>query len=172
MGIQGINTGSGFDVSQMAQSIFKKLDANNDGSIDKAEFQAVVKNTPGAGKNLDDMFSKIDTNGDGKIDQTENMNGLDKLVKEMQSRSPRTGRMHGGSTGGAPKSMGSASGTQSTSSASYDKKDLNKDGIVTSQEAAEYDSKHPAEVLKSRLINSFIQMKGAKGSTGQINFLA
>jgi len=70
---------SGFGLTQMAQDIFKKLDANGDSSIDKQEFEAVITKLGGFNvQDTDKIFGQIDTNGDGKIDQSEIENALKK----------------------------------------------------------------------------------------------
>ena len=146
MGIQGIGSGSGFSAAAMAQDIFKKLDTNGDGGIDKAEFQAAAKNTKGSGQDSDKMFNKIDTNGDGKIDKTENENAL----KQMGNGRPAQGKS-GMSSGGKQKTTSSGGTSQTSSSKVYDKEDANEDGTVSPLEKIEYALKHPGEQIVGQL---------------------
>jgi hypothetical protein len=65
------------EIKQHNQEMFKKMDTNGDGSVDKAEFTAFGKQMAekmgGTGKSnkSDEMFSSMDTDGDGTISQAE-----------------------------------------------------------------------------------------------------
>jgi Ca2+-binding EF-hand superfamily protein len=76
--IDGITSiGSSTTASQLRRALFKKLDTNGDGVIDKAEVKAALesgKKTSAAGSkgaSLDQVFAKLDTNNDGVISQSE-----------------------------------------------------------------------------------------------------
>ena len=77
--IDGItNIGSSTTASQIRMALFKKLDTNGDGVIDKAEMKAALesgrkKSTVGnkGGESLGQAFGKLDTNNDGVISQSE-----------------------------------------------------------------------------------------------------
>jgi len=141
MSISSIGSSGSFDPTQMADRFFKKADANNDGGIDKSELKTMLSKGPN-GKTMTDaqvgkLFSDADTNGDGKIDETENA----ALMKKMGSGKPPAGAP---SSGGAQQSTASAGSSSSADTKTYDKKDANKDGRVSSQEELMYDLKHPA----------------------------
>jgi len=141
MSVGSIGSSGSFDPTQMASQFFKKADANNDGGIDKSELKTMLSNGPN-GKTMTDaqvdkIFSEADTNGDGKIDKTENA----AQMKKLGSGKPPAGAS---SSGGAQQSTASAgSSSSSASTKTYDKKDANKDGTVSSQEELMYDLKHP-----------------------------
>jgi Ca2+-binding EF-hand superfamily protein len=69
--------------SQMAQKMFKKIDSNNDGGIDKTELEAIAGSS--STTDISKLFSKMDTNSDGKIDKSENESALQKLAQKMES---------------------------------------------------------------------------------------
>ncbi len=83
MTISGISTqynrqmSSASDATSRAEkqeAMFKKIDTNGDGSIDKSEFAAMHENRPAPPDmemSLEELFAKIDTDGDGKLSQAE-----------------------------------------------------------------------------------------------------
>jgi hypothetical protein len=65
-------------MSQLRQALFRRLDTNGDGVIDKKEIMAAMsagrKHITGSSKSsptLDQAFTKADTNGDGVISPSE-----------------------------------------------------------------------------------------------------
>jgi Ca2+-binding EF-hand superfamily protein len=66
------------EMKQRRQEMFTQMDANGDGSVDKAEFTAFGKqmaqqiNGP---DRTEEIFAAIDTNGDGVISQAESEAG-------------------------------------------------------------------------------------------------
>ena len=58
-------------VSKMANKMMKELDSNSDGSIDKKEFVAGLKNEGISATGAEKIFDSIDTKGTGKISQTD-----------------------------------------------------------------------------------------------------
>ena len=138
MSINSVSTGSGFDRDKMAQAMFKKLDTNGDGKIDKSELQSATKS--GKGPSADELMSKADTNGDGSI-------SLDELKSSMPTKPP------GGPAGG-PSGAGKPSGAASTSTTkTYDAADTNKDGTVSASEEMTYllkQQKIEAEKLQAK----------------------
>lgn len=126
MGISSISSNMNFDPTAM----FKKLDANSDGSVDKEEFLANIKKQDGdSDEKLTKMFEETDTDGDGKITQAEN----DAMMKKMQE---------GGKPKGPPPAQGAGASSKSSSTSStsttYDVRDTDKDGEVSIQEKLEY----------------------------------
>jgi Ca2+-binding EF-hand superfamily protein len=67
----------------MAQQMFKKIDSNSDGGIDKSELEAIAGSS--STTDISQLFSKMDTNSDGKIDESENESALQKLAQKMES---------------------------------------------------------------------------------------
>ncbi len=74
-GIAGI--GSSDTASQIRMAMFKKLDTNGDGVIDKSEVKAALETgqktsaTGKKGATMGQVFAKLDTNNDGVISQSE-----------------------------------------------------------------------------------------------------
>ena len=76
--VSGVTGVSGWStMSQLRQALFRRLDTNGDGVIDKKEIMAAMsasrKSPTGASNSptLDQAFKKADTNGDGVISPSE-----------------------------------------------------------------------------------------------------
>lgn len=139
MGVSSISSTS-FDPAAM----FKKLDVNADGGIDKEEFLANIKKQDGdTEEKLLKMFEETDTDADGKISQAEN----EAVMKKMQQ---------GGKPKGPPPSQGADASSQSSSSSSttYDIRDTDKDGEVSIQEKLAYILKQLEENAKTESTQS------------------
>ncbi len=126
MGVSSISSNMSFDPAAM----FKKLDTNSDGGVDKEEFLANIKKQDGdTDEKLLKMFEETDTDGDGKISQAEN----EAVMKKMQQ---------GGKPKGPPPAQGAGASSKSSSSSStsstYDVRDTDKDGEVSIQEKLAY----------------------------------
>lgn len=70
--------------AEFGKEMFKKLDQDGNGGIDKSELRAISKKE-GSNKakpNPDEIFDKIDTNHDGVIDESEN----DAAMAEFERR--------------------------------------------------------------------------------------
>jgi len=143
MGIQAIN--GGMKISP--QEMFKKLDSNSDGGIDKNEFLANAKQKDGVQDlNAEKMFAKIDSNSDGKIDNAENTSAM----QQIAAKGTRPSKPQGPPPCGGSKSSTSSSSKTSGSSKSYDEKDLNQDGSVSASEKMQYALKLLQEVEKEQ----------------------
>jgi EF hand len=68
--IQGQQGGQDDPVTAQAQSLFKEIDTNGDGTISKSEFESVFGPNADMTK-VDGLFNALDTNGDGTISQDE-----------------------------------------------------------------------------------------------------
>jgi len=66
-------------VSKMANKMVKELDTNSDGSIDKKEFVAGLKNEGISATDAEKMFNSIDTKGTGKISQADIESSMKKM---------------------------------------------------------------------------------------------
>ena len=132
MSISSIGTNRGFDPSQMAAKMVKDLDTNNDKSLTQAEFVDGLKSKGVSQADAEKMYSSIDTKGTGKITQAD----IETSMKKMGDK--------GGAppAGGAQSSRGAQGKSQSDDSKVYDKKDTNKDGIVSALEELTYDLTH------------------------------
>jgi hypothetical protein len=86
--VQGVGSaGSTLGTSQVRQALFKKMDANGDGVIDKTELRAALESHNKAGSHRtrnassDKVFAALDTNKDGAISQGEFNTALSKSKK-------------------------------------------------------------------------------------------
>lgn len=147
----GINSPS----AAQFQKLFKKLDANGDGSIDKSEFESALKSSApnaAAGANINKIFSAIDTNGDGKISDGEFSVFATKMTQKSNDAksagSGGKGAPEGVPRGGGQKSSSSAGSSgaapsSSSTSQTFDPMDTNQDGVVSLQEEMAYALAHP-----------------------------
>jgi len=185
----------GLSTSQINQ-MFKKLDTNGDGKIDKNENDAAIsqmKNgsaTNGANSahasKMDEFFKKADSNGDGSLDKNEfttavsNMKppqGQEGMSPPGAGGAPPAG-VSGGfppGAGGAPHSgKGGAKGSSASSSSTkiYDPADTNQDGKVSMEERTAYiksqasKASSGSQVQKGEGSQSW-QIKQAYGDSGQ-----
>ncbi len=122
MAVAGIGGIGPFDSAKMAEAIFKKIDANGDGSLDKPEIQAATKGRIGPSPEL--ILSKFDTNHDDKLSEAEFKDSLKKMGGPGGT-GPKGGMPPGGMgrmpPGGAPPSDGKSG---SSDMKAYDKRDL------------------------------------------------
>lgn len=71
-------------LSQLSQFIFKQADADQDGSVTKAELEAAKpQGGPADGPSTDALFASGDANGDGKLTQTELEDALKKSLSKI-----------------------------------------------------------------------------------------
>ena len=66
------------------EEMFKKMDVNGDGSVDKSEMQSVIgqiRGKDGDSIDISDMFSKMDADGDGKITEKEHNAAIQQMGK-------------------------------------------------------------------------------------------
>jgi EF hand len=151
MSISAIGGSGGFDVSKMASKIVKDLDANGDGSIDKAEF---TKGMAAKGMSADEAskkFDSVDTKKTGKITQSD-------IEKDLKNNAPKGHPPSGGA--------GKSGGASSNSSTTYDVKDTNKDGKVSAMEELVYEIKNAAK--SSSKTSDFSASASAKQKIGSV----
>jgi hypothetical protein len=144
MSISAIGSSSvsgGFDISKIASKIVKDLDANGDGTIDKAEF---TKGMTAKGMSADEAskkFDSIDTKKTGKITQSD-------IETDLKTNAPKGHPPSGGAKGPPPSGgAGKSGGTSSNSSTKYDVRDTNKDGTVSAMEELVYEFKNAAQSI-------------------------
>ena len=82
-------------LAKLHQQMFKKLDQNSDGKIDKAEFSAArpkddARQTDATDR-LDKMFAQIDTDQDGSITEAESDAFLTKMEEGKKGARPLAG---------------------------------------------------------------------------------
>ena len=136
------------------EDIFEKMDTDGSGGVSKEEFEsAFVQISQKGGKaadgatttddstsalksKADAIYAKMETDGDGSLSASE----FQTAAKAQEAQHAERG--HGGhrGTGGA-----GASGPSSSAQKAYDPADTNKDGVVSSQEAAVYKTQQAAQ---------------------------
>ena len=90
----GIGSSSGIDMTALYQSLFQKIDSDNNGSISKSEFENSVSSIDRSGSSTsststaDAMFSKLDTDGNGTISETELMDALKQAGERTRANMP------------------------------------------------------------------------------------
>lgn len=157
----GSSSLSAASLKQLQDEMFNKLDANGDGSISKDELSAAVQGSGDTqGPSVDEVFSAFDTDNDSAISKLESDAGLAKIAQQLQEsatnqdQSGLTAGGQAGGKGGAPAGGGGAAAASDASSSSdsstvYDKRDTNKDGVVSPEEELAYEMKHPEEAAKN-----------------------
>ncbi len=123
--ISGAGSSAASAMMQMWQDyLFKKVDSNSDGSIDKSELEAVSE-TQQDGVSVDQIFSSLDSNQDSLISMQEAEAGLSQMGQEMKKE-------------GFPMNMGTKSGStgKTDSEGIFNSLDTNSDGYVSSDELA------------------------------------
>jgi Ca2+-binding EF-hand superfamily protein len=73
------------------EEMLSKMDANGDGSVDKAEFTSFAKQLSskvGGAKDPEEIFAEIDTDGDGSITKAESDAFDEKMAGEMKAPPP------------------------------------------------------------------------------------
>lgn len=99
------------DPSQLANSLFSKLDGKNKGYLEKSDLQTAFStmssgDSSGA-PSVDDVFSKLDADGDGKVTKDEMSSSIKKLADELDAQFNQM-RTQGGThnAGGQPPAGG------------------------------------------------------------------
>lgn len=79
-------------MNEMREKMFKKMDANGDGKVDKSEMKAFQteeqKTTGRTGPDVDQIFEEVDTDQDGAISEAEDQAQFEKM-KEAMKNGPR-----------------------------------------------------------------------------------
>lgn len=121
--ISGMGSAVASSMMQMWQDyLFKKVDANSDGSLDKSEVEAVSQ----TGQDVESIFSSLDTNQDSLISMQEAEGDLSKMGQDMKKE-------------GLPMNMGMMKGRGGQNGSDsgeniFDSLDANSDGYVSQDE--------------------------------------
>jgi Ca2+-binding EF-hand superfamily protein len=148
------------DPSQIASTLFSKLDSKNQGYIEKSDLQSAFAQISGAGDSVgaDELFTQLDSDGNGKLTSQEMSDSLTRIMEQLDSQfdKMRMGGMPpppppGAESAGLSKAdlqsqldeIGSGDSKLSSSISNiidnFDKADTNGDGKVSMQEAMTYD---------------------------------
>ena len=138
MSVSSVGSSGVFDVSKMASQMMKTSDANEDGSLDKAEFTKALTAMGISSEDAAKKFDSIDKNNTGKISQSD----IEADIKETAKSGPPSGKP-------PPGGAGKPGGAQGGDTKSYDVKDTNKDGTVSAAEELIYEIKHATADKKS-----------------------
>lgn len=99
--------GSSSTLTQWASSLFSKLDAKNQGYIEKSDLQSALDGLTASGNSsgtasVDDVFGALDANGDGKVTEQEMSTSLQSLLDDLQSQLNSSRASGPGGMGGMP----------------------------------------------------------------------
>ena len=150
----GSGSGGGFDPSKMASMMASKmmndLDPNNTGKVTKDQFVSGLTAKGVSTTDATKMYDSIDTKKTGSITKSDIETAIKNGNLKPPSGGPQGGPRGAGGPGGSGRSggAGGAGGTggASNSSQTYAAADTNKDGVVSTQEAAIYAISHPSAV--------------------------
>ncbi|MCB4811875.1 EF-hand domain-containing protein [Methylovorus menthalis] len=97
---------SSVSTSQIASSLFSKLDTKSQGYIEKTDLESAFSSiSSDSSSNVDDLFSALDSDSDGKVTKDEMTSGIDNLLSGLNSQFDSM-RMQGGMGGsGGPQGM-------------------------------------------------------------------
>lgn len=156
--ISGVSSGSTqattFDpakgAARFAAKVFKDLDADQDGKVNKDEFVSGLESKGVSADDATKQFDAIDTQKTGSITQSD----LETAIKSGTFAPPRPngggeaggpGGPQGGqhAEGGRGAGGGGGAAGVSSSTKTYEAADTNKDGTVSAQEQLVYSISHP-----------------------------
>jgi Ca2+-binding EF-hand superfamily protein len=162
--------------SQLASSLFSKLDTQNKGYLEKSNFQSALGSASNDSDNtteVDDVFEQLDGNGDGKVTEAEVSSVLANILSKNQN-SAGIGQGPGGpgGPGGPPpppqgedtgftkeelssqlEEIGSSDDKRASVISNvvnnFEAADANQDGKVTAAEAMAYEQKNSVDSSSS-----------------------
>ena len=117
-GVSSFSSNTAASLAEMRQKMFKSVDTNSDGSIDKTEMSALFQQD--SSSIVDSLFSGLDANQDDLISMIESDAGLAKLGQSIKS----SGDGMAGASGMPPPDK------------VFDTADTNQDGYVSKDELA------------------------------------
>ncbi len=81
-GMQGVRP----NPAQMAQQLYSKADADNDGAVSQAEFTSLLQDTAGNtdSETVEGLFSQLDADGDGTLSKQETSAAIESLLGRMR----------------------------------------------------------------------------------------
>jgi Ca2+-binding EF-hand superfamily protein len=144
------------------EEMFSKMDANGDGSVDKAEFTSFAKQLSskvGGAKDPEDIFAEIDTDGDGSITKAESDAFDEKMAGEMKNRGAEMfSKMDANGDGSVDKAEFIAFGEQLANKPAdakdpeemFSEIDTNGDGTISKAEMNAFDQKMESK-MKSEM---------------------
>lgn len=155
MSISAISSGSSFQMSgsnpmaQMKQNFDDLGSALSSGNLDDAKkaFNKLQSNAPSGGDSKNPISSEI--NSLKKALDSGDLKGAQEAYSKIQDKMSKMSPPAGGLTQGAPtdtvqlSTKGGGDKSSSSDTKTYDKKDSNKDGTVSSAEELAYDLAHP-----------------------------
>jgi Ca2+-binding EF-hand superfamily protein len=103
------------DSTQLAETLFSKLDTSGQGYIQKSDLQsafdkiATTSSTGGSTSTVDELFSKFDGNDDGKVTKREFSDTVKKLSSQLDEHFAST-RMQNAMPGGGISGMNGSGG--------------------------------------------------------------
>lgn len=176
-----INSISG-NASQIANSIFSKLDTSNKGYIEQTDLQSALSKLNGSddSSSVEELFSALDSDSDGKLTESELSSGISNLLGELNSQFNNM-RVQGGmppppppqneedDEGYTQEELTSIASTTSDSqlsslmsnvAANFEAADTNQDGKVSAKEAMEYQRQHESEQTKQQEANNINRQIG------------
>ncbi|MCB5187166.1 EF-hand domain-containing protein [Methylobacillus caricis] len=147
--------------SQIASSIFSKIDTSNKGYIEQSDLQTAFNNIDSSdnGANINELFSSLDSDSDGKLTESELSDGVSNLLSQLNSQFDSS-RVQGGMPPPSPpqgdeedegytqdelESIASSTSDSKLSSlmsnvaANFEAADTNEDGKVSAKEAMAYE---------------------------------
>jgi len=132
-GVSSFSSSAAASLAEMRQKMFKSVDTNSDGSIDKTEMSALFQqNTSSI---VDSLFSGLDANQDDLISMIESDAGLAKLGQSIKN----SGDGMAGAAGMPPPDK------------VFDTADADGDGSVTKEELASVIGEGGADELFSKI---------------------
>ncbi|MCB5206437.1 EF-hand domain-containing protein [Methylovorus mays] len=183
---------SSISTSQIASSLFSKLDTKSQGYIEKADLETAFSSisSDSDSSSVDELFTALDSDSDGKVTEDEMSSGLDTLMSQLNSQFDSM-RMQGGGQGMPPPPPPSegqdegytqdeltsiASSTDDSQLASlmtevaenFEEADTNQDGKVTGQEAMAYKESSSESSSSTTSSSSSTSTSASSSSLSQI----
>ncbi len=147
---QGLDPSS--NASKIASRLMRDLDPNNSSKVTKDNFVSALTANGVPAADATTMYDAIDTKNTGSITKSD----IESAIKRGSLAPPAGGQPTGaerqqrpgnaegpGGAGGAGAAKGASQPGGAAPAESYDAADTNRDGTVSSEEAAIYALKHP-----------------------------
>jgi Ca2+-binding EF-hand superfamily protein len=165
------------NASQIASSLFSKLDTKSQGFIEKSDLQAAFSKLDSSSSSsdtssVDEIFSSLDSDQDGKITKSEMTTGIENLVGQLNSQLNSSRVQNGmppppppeGYDQGFTKDELSSISSETTDTkladlmtklaSNFEAADTNQDGKVSAQEAKAYEQQSQASTSSASSSNN------------------